>query len=391
MSDFKGFEYLPEELKFFCEKVKNQQVINGYPKFLIVGNDGCGKKFLAKALAGELNMHLLKIAPYDLFDIDPINEIVIPQTKLAKYYFKYLKNIATYKSPVLLFFDNFQITGFKRIGVEEGINSKFNSNNTIGSIDLFIHLLVEIDGLTTKKISNPILLMAATTDLSRIDPALKRPGRFDNFIMLTYPNLQTRQKLIKTTIDKLNIRISNKTNRFISISTNNLSTNALIWSIKTSFYYSLIYAMVPFKISLDTYEMVSQKLNFLQTKKYKKKSTQFIDQLDKYNSLFQKKDNFVEKKQLNIISNKYDVIDKFSNCFLDFIIEDCYFIFNVRYKTVGCSSQIEIASNQISYYLLIFLDKKFHFNKYQKQILSNMLLIRLYNIGFYKVITSNYL
>ena len=390
LNDFKGFEYLPEELKFFCEQVKNKRVLNNYPKFLIVGNDGCGKNFLAKVLAGELKMHLLKIAPYDLFDIDPINEIVIPQTKIAKYYFKYLKNIATYKSPVLLFFDNFEITGFKRIGVEDSISSKLNSTLTVGSIDLFIHLLVEIDGLTTKKINNPILLMAATTNLSRIDPALKRPGRFDNFIMLTQPNLQTRQKLISTTIDKLNIKMSNKTNRYIGISTNNLTPSALIWSLKTSFSHSLIYSPSPFEIDLDIYKTISQKLINLEVKAQQKRFVKFINQLEDFNLPYQNRNKFIEKTQINIISNKYDVVDKFCRNFFDFIIEDCYFIFNIRYKTIGCSLQIESVYKQIYNYLLLFLNNKFHFNKYEKQILVNILLIRLYNIYFYKYITNNY-
>lgn len=391
LKDFKGFEYLSEELKFFCKKVKNQQIINNYPKFLIVGNDGCGKKFLTKALAGELKMHLLKIAPYDLFDIDPINEIVIPQTKIAKYYFKYLKNIATFKSPVLLFFDNFEITGFKRIGVEDSINSKFNPNTTIGSIDLFIHLLVEIDGLTTKKTDKPILLMAATTNLSRIDPALKRPGRFDNFILLTKPNLQTRQKLISTTIKNLDIKISKKTNRFISISTENLTTSALIWSIKTSFYYSLVYSTSPFKVELKTYKKINQKLSILESKIQQTKSIQFTDQITKLNSQFKNIDILFEKKGLNPVLNKYSIIEKFYNTFFDFIVEDCYFVFNIRYKTMRCSSQVEIVTKQIHNYLFLFLNNKFQFNNYEKQILSNILLIRLYNIGFYKLINNNYL
>lgn len=391
LEDFKGFEYLPEELKFFCDKVKNEQIITNYPKFLIVGSDGSGKKFLVKALAGELKMHLLKIAPYDLFDIDPINEIVIPQTKIAKYYFKYLKRIATPKIPVLLFFDNFEITGFKRIGVEDSINSNLSSNTTTGSIDLFIHLLVEIDGLTTKKSNNPILLMAATTNLSRIDPALKRPGRFDNFITLSNPNLQTRQKLIITTVDKLNIKISSKTNRFISISTNNLTTNSLIWSIKTCFYYSLIYSPSAFEIDLDIYKTINKKMNILETKIQEKKAVKFINELNKFTLQFQNKNTFVNRPQTNSILNKHNLIDKFYIEFIDFIIEDCYFIDNPRYKTIGYSLQLELVNKQIYNYLLIFLNKSFHFNKYEKQVLSNILLIRLYNICFSKLMSSKYL
>jgi SpoVK/Ycf46/Vps4 family AAA+-type ATPase len=66
-------------------------------------------------------------------------------------------------------------------------------------------LLSDIEQLKKETIINSRLFIATVNNLSAIDPALRRPGRFDQAIKFDPPNLEDRYKILKVHAQQLNI------------------------------------------------------------------------------------------------------------------------------------------------------------------------------------------
>lgn len=66
-------------------------------------------------------------------------------------------------------------------------------------------LLNEMDGIVK---NNSVIVIAATNDPDSLDPALKRPGRFDRIIEIPIPNSENRKKFIEFYLSKINSDIN---------------------------------------------------------------------------------------------------------------------------------------------------------------------------------------
>jgi len=139
------------------------------------GPPGCGKTFLARALAGEIGAAFYDIRLSDVLDMWLGNS----ERNLAAIFEHARKN-----APCVLFFDELDAIGMKRTSVA--------GNAMRGVIN---QLLVELDGATRR--NDGVLLLAATNHPWDLDPALVRPGRFDRKLLVPPPDSQSRRRIFE--------------------------------------------------------------------------------------------------------------------------------------------------------------------------------------------------
>ena len=151
---------------------------------LLVGPPGTGKTLLAKALAGESKANFIAVdgsyftAMFYGAGVSKVKELF----KLAR------KN-----APCVLFIDEVDGIG-KRSQGGQGGGAESELNRIINRV------LVEMDGF--ESLDN-VVVVAATNHEDNIDPAMRRPGRFDLLVRLTLPTLPDRQRLFDLYIGKL--------------------------------------------------------------------------------------------------------------------------------------------------------------------------------------------
>ena len=403
--NFIGFDEISNDIQFFIEEIKknnnnnkfykinkiNSNEIKDTYRILLIGESGNGKTFLAKVIAGECNLNLVQISPFDLFEnknyfendsktLDPIDND--QQIRLLKMYFNYANNY----SPCALFFDNFEFFAKKRSDVET-YNSQFtnkanNPNSTqLVSLDLFTQFLVQIDGL--KKQNKDIILLAATTNLNNIDPALIRSGRFDKHIYLKNPNLKIKSQLIQASISEINCQYKfNWINLFYK--TKDFTNSSIIWLIKTSYIYSILY-------SRNIYYLTNQQLEVCFKQLFTKPNSTGKDNLHKlkekaYTLFF---NNLMKTTQNNesqiLLNNKnfftknitnYQNLTSLNKLLIPNVIQDIYYLNNYNYKTIQNNLyQSCIYSKKI----VKQIDTKFKLNSNQQAVLTKYLTVQTYN------------
>jgi cell division protease FtsH len=146
---------------------------------LLVGPPGTGKTLLAKALAGESRAHF--IAVDGSYFTAPFYGAGVQKVKA-------LFRQARSHAPCVLFIDEIDGIGRRTRNGEGGINSGAESelNRIINRI------LVEMDGFDAL---DNVVVVGATNHEDNLDPAMRRPGRFDTVVRLTLPALPDRKAL----------------------------------------------------------------------------------------------------------------------------------------------------------------------------------------------------
>ena len=151
---------------------------------LLVGPPGTGKTLLAEALAGESKTNFIAVdgsyftAMFYGAGVSKVKELF----KLAR------KN-----APWVLFIDEVDGLG-KRSPGGQGGGAESELNRIINRVR------VEMDGFDS--LGN-VVVVAATNHEDNIDPAMRRPGRFDLLVRLALPTLPDRQQLFDLYIGKL--------------------------------------------------------------------------------------------------------------------------------------------------------------------------------------------
>ena len=143
---------------------------------LLYGPPGCGKTFIARATAGEVGARFIALGVADLV------EAYWGESEKA---IKELFASARRHTPTVLFFDEFDALGASRGGTE----SQFWRA-------LVTQLLTEMDGIGGP--NEGVLVMAATNLPWSVDPAFRRPGRFDRVIFVPPPDEAARLAILKT-------------------------------------------------------------------------------------------------------------------------------------------------------------------------------------------------
>jgi cell division protease FtsH len=151
---------------------------------LMIGPPGCGKTYLAKAIATESNLPFLSMSGSEFVEMF----VGVGSSRIRKL-FKQARQLAYIEGGCIIFIDELDAVGAQR-AVDRGIGGQTEFNTTLNQ------LLVEMDGLKEKD-SNVVVIGATNAPESFLDPALLRPGRFDRKIYVDLPNLQEREKLFQ--------------------------------------------------------------------------------------------------------------------------------------------------------------------------------------------------
>lgn len=141
---------------------------------LLYGPPGCGKTLLARATAGECQAEFMNVAIADVLDM----YIGESERKLHA-----LFEQAREHAPAVMFFDELEALGGKRQYSREGVASKLVSQ-----------FLAEMDGFTQN--NRGMLVLGATNVPWAIDPAFRRPGRFDRVLFVPPPDREARRSIL---------------------------------------------------------------------------------------------------------------------------------------------------------------------------------------------------
>ncbi|MCX5687356.1 MAG: AAA family ATPase [Candidatus Omnitrophica bacterium] len=148
---------------------------------LMVGPPGCGKTYLAKAIATEAGIPFISMSGSEFTEIF----VGVGAARVRKL-FKKARTLAYGYGAAIIFIDELDAIGRQRSFSFMGGGQETNSTQN--------QLLVEMDGLQDKD-CNVIIIGATNAAESILDEALLRPGRFDRKIYIDRPNLQEREKV----------------------------------------------------------------------------------------------------------------------------------------------------------------------------------------------------
>ncbi len=180
--DVAGADEEKEELQEVVEFLKNPEKFNKLgariPKgVLLVGPPGTGKTLLARAVAGEAGVPFFSISGSDFVEMF----VGVGASRVRDLFEQAKKN-----SPCIIFIDEIDAVGRQRgAGLGGGNDEREQTLN---------QLLVEMDGFG---VNEGVILIAATNRPDVLDPALMRPGRFDRQVVVSYPDINGREAILK--------------------------------------------------------------------------------------------------------------------------------------------------------------------------------------------------
>jgi cell division protease FtsH len=182
--DVAGNEEAKEELVEIVKFLKNPETFTRLgatlPKGILLGGPpGTGKTLLAKAIAGEANVPFLKVSGSQFVEL-----LIGTGAARVRELFEKARSL----KPSIIFIDEIDSIARVRSG-----------NNSMGGVNdereqTLNQILTEMDGF---EVDTGIVIIGATNRMDILDPAIKRPGRFDRQITLNNPNFKERLSILK--------------------------------------------------------------------------------------------------------------------------------------------------------------------------------------------------
>ncbi len=203
-ADVGGMDALKEEIRIkIVHPLNHPELFKAYGKkigggILMYGPPGCGKTHLARATAGEIKANFMSVGISDVLDM----WIGSSERNMHQ-----LFEQARACTPCVLFFDEVDALGARRSDMVKSAGRQ-----------LINQFLSEMDGVGSS--NDGVLILAATNSPWHLDPAFRRPGRFDRILFVPPPDATARASIMKVlckdkpTTDVDYSQIAKKTDQF---------------------------------------------------------------------------------------------------------------------------------------------------------------------------------
>ncbi|RFA14282.1 AAA family ATPase [Subtercola boreus] len=181
LADVGGMTSIKKRLNAaFLAPLQNPELRKLYSKslrggLLMYGPPGCGKTFIARAIAGELGARFLSVGLSDILD---------PMLGNSEQNVHEAFELARREAPCVIFFDEIDALGQRR--------SQTRNSALRGTVN---QLLTELDGVADQ--NEGVFVLAATNQPWDVDPALRRPGRFDRTVLVLPPDEEARESIFR--------------------------------------------------------------------------------------------------------------------------------------------------------------------------------------------------
>jgi cell division protease FtsH len=192
-SEVLGIDEVKEEALEIVQLLKDRSAISKIggkiiKGLLMIGPPGCGKTYLAKAIATEAGLPFLSLAGSEFTEI-----FVGVGARRARQLFKKARRLSYAHGGAIVFIDEIDAVGRGR---QYSFMGGQETNSTLNQ------LLVEMDGLQDEK-ENVVVIGATNSPEEVLDAALLRPGRFDRKIYIERPSLKGREDIFKFYLGKV--------------------------------------------------------------------------------------------------------------------------------------------------------------------------------------------
>lgn len=179
LSDVIGYPEVKREVVEIIDKIKNAhkyagQNIKAPRGLLFLGDPGVGKTMLAKAMANEMGAKFFYCTGADFAEM----YVGVGPRRVRTLFKRARKHPRSF-----IFIDEIDAIGSR--------NSMGNDSERQGVINQF---LAEMDGMNS---NGTLILVGATNHANLLDPALRRPGRFDKEIHIPLPDAETRKGILE--------------------------------------------------------------------------------------------------------------------------------------------------------------------------------------------------
>jgi len=180
-SDVGGMEQLKEDIRMkIIYPLQHAELFRAYDKkigggVLLYGPPGCGKTLISKATAGEVKANFIALGLHQILDMWIGN---------SEKHMHEVFEIARKNAPCVLFFDEVDALAADRKDLRQSAGRT-----------LINQFLAELDGAEGD--NEGVLVLGATNAPWHIDPAFRRPGRFDRTIFVPPPDEPARESIIE--------------------------------------------------------------------------------------------------------------------------------------------------------------------------------------------------
>jgi SpoVK/Ycf46/Vps4 family AAA+-type ATPase len=181
LADVGGMEEVKKRLQAaFLAPLRNPELRRAYAMslrggLLLYGPPGCGKTFIARALAGELGAAFFHVSLSDVLDM----YIGQSERNIHEVF-----ELARRSHPCVLFLDEVDAIGQRRSQLRHsGVRSMVNQ------------LLLELDNVEDS--NEGVFVLAATNAPWDVDVALRRPGRLDRTLLVLPPDAPAREQILR--------------------------------------------------------------------------------------------------------------------------------------------------------------------------------------------------